>query len=111
MPNKIWELDANSITCGALPRESAIEVDVTDAGSGVASVEASWTIEGNPGSVVLSGAGNGPYTGTFGPFAWLTVPDTADQIISITVTARDQSGNESTTSVAVRLHSLGLCFG
>lgn len=108
--NKIWEEDTNSLSCGDLPRESVVSIIASDEQSGIASVRASWTIGGSPGSVnmVLSGS---TYTGVFGPFPYLTIPDGTDQIVTITVTVRDNAGNQTTGQVGVRVHSLGTCFG
>ena len=108
--NKIWEEDTDGLTCGALPRESVVSGIAIDDESGIASVRASWTIEGTPGSVTMTPSGN-LYSGTFGPFPYLTIPDNTDQIVDITVTARDGAGNQSIVQTAVRLHSTGTCFG
>jgi hypothetical protein len=108
--NKIWEEDTQSLSCGSLPRESVITVTASDEQSGIAFVRADWAIQGSQGSVTMTRSGS-TYSGTFGPFPYLTIPDSTDEIVTITVTARDTAGNQTTGQIAVRLHSLGTCFG
>ena len=108
-PNKIWEEDTQSLSCPpTYERQSLLSATVTDSQSGVASVTAQWVIQGSSGSLTLSVNGSA-YSGTFGPFPYLTIPDQTDEIVTITVRARDVAGNESKTTVGVRLHSLGTC--
>jgi len=108
--SKIWELDDEVITCPPqYPRESIITVTAEDAESGIDRVRATWVINGEDGAMNL--AGSGTYTGTFGPFGYPTVPESGDEIVTITVTARDGAGNETSDTVDVRVHSLAGCFG
>ena len=108
--SKIWELDNDVISCPpAYPRESILSVIAEDERSGIAQVRATWTINGQSGSVTMTGSGT--YSGAFGPFVYPTVPDSGDEIVVITVTATDGAGNKSSDTVDVRVHSLAGCFG
>lgn len=109
-PDEIWEQDNNSISCPpAFEREADIAVTVTDAQSGVASVTASWTIEGQTTTINLSG---GPlFAGVFGPFQYPTAPGDTTLTVDITIEAKDNAGNASKAAVSVDLHSLAECFG
>jgi len=110
-PGEIWEMDG-FVTCPAgTPRIAEITAMVSDAGSGVGTVFASWTIGGSSSSVpmVLS---NGTYVAEFGPFTYPTVNDLDPyfESIGVTITVRDDAGNEAKTVVTVVVHSLASCF-
>lgn len=111
-PGQIWELDGGTfnITCAPPePRESTISATVTDSG-GVATVTASWSDPLGSHSQAMSVSGN-TYSFTFGLYAPDTWPfDPLDHTVSITVTARDGSGNQSSTIVNVTIWSIGECF-
>lgn len=110
-PSEIWEEDTQSLSCPpTYERQSLLSATVTDSQSGVASVTAQWVIQGSSGSLTLSANGSA-YSGTFGPFPYLTIPDNTDEIVTITIRARDVAGNESKTTVGVHLNSLARCFG
>ncbi len=111
-PTTIWELDTTTITCpSGTPRVATISIDVTDTGSGVDTVTASWIIGGTPDSATMTAAGD-TYTAPFGPFPYGTVAETPllTHPISITITARDFAGNQSTTITTVTVTSLADCF-
>ena len=112
VPDQIWELDGGTfnITCAPPePRQSTISATVTDSG-GVASVTASWSDPLGSHSQAMSASGNS-YSFTFGPYAPDTWPfDPLDHTVSITVTARDGSGNQSSTTANVTVWSIGECF-
>jgi hypothetical protein len=55
-------------------------------------------------------ANNSLYTAPFGPFSYLTVPDNTAPVVSITITATDNDGNQSSAFTAVTVHSLAECF-
>lgn len=108
---EIWEENSNILSCPAgTPRESEIGAIVTDNVS-LASVTASWNIGGNNQQVNMSPAGDGFYSGTFGPFEYLTIPDNTTQNVTITIEAVDTSGNSAKANVAVTVNSLAKCFG
>lgn len=109
----IWELDEDFLSCGSLPRQATITVEVTDEGSGVSSVTASWTIGGSPTSVAMSGAGS-TYSTTFGPFPYQTVPDTTPGVpnpVTIVIDAVDGAGNADKAPLTIDVYSLFDCFG
>jgi len=56
-------------------------------------------------------ASGSTYTASFGPFPNPTVPDNTTVSVSITITARDIAGNQSTATTTVAVSSLALCFG
>jgi hypothetical protein len=108
-PAAIWELDENFLSCPpGTARESQISVIATD-NVAVDGVEASWTIGGIPQSTAMVKSGN-TYTATFGPFAYLTVPDNTVETVTVTMTATDTSANTTKTSRTIDAHSLGQCF-
>ncbi|MGB7859994.1 MAG: hypothetical protein WBM90_05815 [Acidimicrobiia bacterium] len=108
-PSEIWELDFPGLPCPAeTPRVSTITAVVTDNGS-VASVTASWTINGNQTMKVMSKSGN-TYTATFGPYPYGTVPDNASQDFVITIRALDSSGNQASATRTLTLTSSGECL-
>ncbi|VAW03182.1 hypothetical protein MNBD_ACTINO01-1432 [hydrothermal vent metagenome] len=109
-PVTIWELDTTTITCPVgTERVATISIDVTDTGTGVESVTASWIIGGTPDSATMTATGD-TYTAPFGPFPYPTVPDSTTVAVSITITARDFAGNQSTTITTVTVTSLADCF-
>lgn len=105
LPNKIWEGSPNQ--CSDFDKVALISATVTDAGSGVAGVTASWVIEGDAPTIPLDRIGN-QYSGDFGPFSEGTIQGD-DEIIDITVRAIDNAGNAEQRVVQVRLHSAGTC--
>ncbi len=109
-PGQIWELDAGFLSCPAgTARVAEIAAVVTDPGSGVWTVEASWTIRSSSTSVPMALVG-GFYSVEFGPFAYLTVDDNTSPSIDVVITARDVASNESKTTVSVVVNSLATCF-
>lgn len=114
-PGTIWEQDGGvfNITCpGGTARQSTVSAVVTD-GGGIASVTASWNdILG--GHNVTMGASGNTYSTTVGPYpadTWEAVSVAPfDHTFSVTITARDASGNESSTSVNVTAMEIGQCF-
>ena len=110
-PGQIWELDEDFLSCPAnSARVSQITAVVSDGGSGVTTVDASWTIgsESTTLSMVLV---DGVYAATFGPFSYLSVPDNTSPSILIVITASDAAANESKASANVVVNSLSKCFG
>lgn len=73
---------------------------------GVTAVTGTWS--GPPGSPMAftKGAGN-TWTATFGPFTGV-VP--ANQLITITITARDAAGNTRATNVQITVWGQGMCL-
>jgi len=111
-PKLIWENDTQSLSCPpASPREAVVSAVVVD-DTGVASVEASWTIGGTPmtKTMILSA---GTYTATFGPFDTPTIEpvDPFFETVTVTITARDVTGNTSNTAREVTVNSVWECFG
>ncbi len=115
-PGTIWELDggAFNITCSPPePRQSTVLAVVTDDG-GIASVTASWTDALGTHNVGMAAGGN-TYTATVGPYpadTWEAVSVAPfDHTFTVTMTARDTSGNESSVAVNVTAIEIGECFG
>ncbi|MFV1999843.1 MAG: RNA polymerase sigma factor [Acidimicrobiia bacterium] len=109
-PAAIWELDQAFASCPAgTPRSATISIDAIDTESGVGSVTASWSVGGNATVVTMSPSGN-TYTTSFGPFAYLTVPQDTANPITIVITATDNAGNQSTTALSVSLNSQTACI-
>jgi hypothetical protein len=73
---------------------------------GVTSVTATWS--GLPGSpkAFTKGAGN-TWTATFGPFSGIATPN---QLVTITITARDAAGNTRATAVQITVWGEGMCL-
>lgn len=110
-PGVIFELDEDFLSCPPdTSHVSTIVANVTDEGSGVASVVAEWTVGGVFGSSSMQQVGGG-YEALFGPFAYLTVPDGTSPSIPITIRATDGEGNESKETLFAVITSLGSCFG
>ncbi len=108
-PNPIWELDTEALSCGTNPRLATVTAQVIDNG-GVASVALSWQFQGGAGgSATMSGSDG--YSGTFGPFPFLTVADNESELVTITITATDFSGNSSTALTDITVVSTSACFG
>jgi RNA polymerase sigma factor (sigma-70 family) len=109
--NEIWEEDTQSLSCPpGTPNSTEVVAVVIDDGSGVAFVDASWNIDGTPQSATMTAAEGGHFF-EFGPYPYLTVPDSTSPSIPITVRARDHAGNETKDAIAVVLHSVATCFG
>jgi hypothetical protein len=117
-PGTIWELDGLVsgffLSCPSKPREATISAVVTD-GGGVASVTANWSDALGSHNVGMSPSGN-TYSTTVGPYpaaTWdLLSNEPYNHPFSVTITARDTSGNESSTSVNVTAFEIGECaFG
>ena len=109
MPDEIWELDTDAISCGAQPREATVTAQVAD-DRGIASVTLSWTFAGGAsGSKPMTGAGT--YSATFGPFPYLTATDNAAEVVNLTITATDTAGNPANAQVQVTVVSTATCFG
>jgi RNA polymerase sigma factor (sigma-70 family) len=109
-PAQVWELDGFGISCpGGTSRLSKIAAQVSDTESGVATVKASWTIGGSASTMSMSLVA-GSYTADFGPFQAGTVPDNTSPLITVSIVATDAVGNTSTTSVAVTVYSIAVCF-
>jgi len=111
-PAEIWEEDGLAISCpDDTNRQSTISAVVTD-NFGVTSVTASWTDPIGNLNVAMSGAGS-TYTTTFGPYAagdWDPSDSDQSHVVTITITARDASGNTSSTTVSVTVWGIGDCF-
>ena len=73
---------------------------------GVTSVTGTWTGVGGSPKAFTKGAGT-TWTMTFGPFAGV---ETANQVVTITVTARDAAGNSRSTAVNVTVWGEGMCL-
>ena len=87
-----------------------MSVVATDLGSGIADAVAEWSTAA--GSVVVPMTASGDtYIAEFGPFGYLSVPDSAAPSIGITFRVTDAEGNESKASISVVLRSLSFCFG
>lgn len=85
-----------SANCAAISTMTAVAADDT----GVTSVVATWS--GLPGSPhPFTRAGANTWTAQFGPFSGLS--PAFDQLVSITVTARDAAGNSRSAVVQVRV--------
>lgn len=115
-PGTIWEQDGGTfnITCSPPePRQSNVSAVVTD-GGGIAGVTASWNDALGSHNVGMGVSGN-TYSTTIGPYpadTWEAVSVAPfDHTFTVTITARDTSGNESTTSVGVTAIEIGQCFG
>jgi single-stranded DNA-binding protein len=103
-PNKIWEQ-------GCTIDHSDLTAEALDSGSGIEIVEATWTINGSPGSTELTHSAGNVYSGVFGPFPQDTLAQGEDEIVDITITARDRAGNETHTEpnlIRVRVHDSNL---
>lgn len=85
-PTSIWEESASR--CPTTARLLAAVVDE----SGVASVQATWTLAEGEGGTSL--VGDGTYVGTFGPIA-------SPQTVLIEIVATDAVGNRSATTLDV----------
>lgn len=110
-PGQVWELDEDFLSCPAgTPRVAEISASVSDIGSGVWTVEASWTIGTGSTSVAMTPVG-GVYSADFGPFVYLTVADNTAPSIEVIIVARDIANNETKTTVGVVVNSLAKCFG
>jgi len=110
-PGAIWELDSNVISCPVdNARLSKITASVTDAGSGVTTVNARWTVAGSTSTTPMASVG-AAYTADFGPFQAGTVVDNTSPSITVSITATDGEGNSSSTAVSVTLNSIAKCFG
>ena len=113
-PAEIWEEDGLGISCPeGTNRQSTISAVATD-NLGVTSVTASWTDPLGNFNIAMSRAGS-TYTTTFGPYTagdWdpLSV-DPYDHSVTITITASDAAGNDSSTTVSVTVWEIGDCFG
>ena len=105
---KIWEADGGGVSCGNLPRTTTLTAEVSDP-SGVAEVRATWTAGTFDGDQVL--VGDGVRSTTVGPHPYHSIASQTDEIVSISVTARDSLGNRTTRTIDFRLHSADLCFG
>jgi hypothetical protein len=105
-PDKIWELDFEDAVCEGVPRTAEISVTVVD-DSGIDSVVATWSIGGG-GSEKLGQSGD-IYSGTFGPFPYLTIPDSAELPVTVTIEATDLVGNAGTVQIQLQLISAGTC--
>lgn len=108
--SEIWELDSETLSCPPdTPRSAEVSAEVFDGGSGVESVQATWTIGGSPSTVPMTLTGD-VYSVMFGQFTYPTVPDNTSQTIDIVIRARDAVGNESKTTVSIVVNSLAKCF-
>jgi hypothetical protein len=104
---KLWEADGGSIFCGSRPRTSQLRAQVSDP-SGVAEVRATWTAGTYEGDRML--VGGALRTTTVGPHPYHSLPSQSDEVITVSVNARDERGNATTETIAFRLHSTDLCF-
>ncbi len=110
-PDEVYEYFPG--LCTGLDRTSQISVTATDAGTGVATVEASWTMGGSTTTILLSRSGN-TYTGTFPvepdgvPYG--IAPPNGEILIDIVITATDGAGNEKTVGLKVLVHSADKCL-
>lgn len=73
---------------------------------GVTAVTATWSGLGGSPKAFTKGAGN-TWTATFGPFSGVVTPN---QLVIITITARDAAGNTRATNVQVTLWGQGMCL-
>lgn len=106
--DELWEADGGGISCGSFPRTSELTAQVSDP-SGVADVRATWTAGSYSGDETL--AGGDSRTATVGPHPYHSIPSLDDEIVTISVTARDALGNSTVKTIQFRLHSTDLCFG
>lgn len=90
-PDRIWEA---GLDCSRLPRESTVSVEVDDPGTGVASVELTWSVGGSVGTVAMTASGD-TWSATVGPFA----PGTVDAPTAVSLTAVAADGAENLTEV------------
>jgi len=105
-PAEIWEEDLVGATCGAVARQATILADVVD-DVAVDRVTASWSLAGAT-TITLAPSGT-TSTGTFGPFPAGTVPAGTSPTVPITIRAVDTSGNTTTASTPVVVHSAASC--
>jgi RNA polymerase sigma factor (sigma-70 family) len=110
-PDVIFELDEDFLSCPpGTSRTSDVAATVSDAGSGVVSVVAEWTTDLGFSSTPMVRNGD-QYLTEFGPFVYLTVPDSTAPDVAITIRATDGAGNESKQTVFAVITSLSFCFG
>jgi hypothetical protein len=107
-PTAIWEQN-NLPLCIGSPMQATITANASDP-SGVTSVRASWAFANVNENKPLGGGPSTWFT-TFGPFNYHTVPTLTEQLVTITVRAVDNSGNETVRTTTVLVHSADQCFG
>ncbi len=117
-PGRIWEQDGVvsgfTLTCDpGTPRQATISAFVTD-NVGVASVTATWSDPLGNQSAGMTRSGD-TYTTTIGPYAagtWDPLSNSPyDHPVTVTITARDAAGNETSTTASVTVTEIGQCFG
>ncbi len=117
-PGQIWEQDGVvsgfTLTCDpGTPRQATISAFVTD-NVGVASVTATWSDPLGNQNAGMTRSGD-TYTTTIGPYAagtWDPLSNSPyDHPVTVTITARDAAGNETSTTASVTVTEIGQCFG
>lgn len=104
-PGDIWEQWSDGYSCEQADT-SAVSAQITDP-SGVQSVEVSWSVKGAGGSRPMQPAGD-RWSALVGPFSEDTVTDNEQAVpVSVTVIARDEAGNSSSSTTTLTLHN---CF-
>jgi hypothetical protein len=112
---QIWEQDGGGIFCAAgTPRQSTISATVTDAGSGVASVTASWNDPNGTHTVAMTKNGN-VYSVVIGPYpasTWDPPPSDPGNShnLAISIFAEDNEGNENQGGTSITVWEIGSCF-
>jgi hypothetical protein len=112
---QIWEQDGGGIFCVAgTPRQSTISATVTDAGSGIASVTASWNDPNGSHTVAMTKNGN-VYSVVIGPYpanTWDPPPSDPGNShnLAISIFAEDNEGNESQSGTSITVWEIGSCF-
>lgn len=102
-PADIWEQFEG--LCTGKAKSATLSATASDP-SGVASVQATWSVGNHHESKSLTGG-----SASFGPYAYGTVAGGEQVSVQVTVTAVDGNGNSTVKSTSVTVHSADQCFG